>query len=193
MKRIKLNSIDIGILIMLVLGIAAAIFAERKLTAKDAECPITPATEADFEQSAAIGEGVFDEDLWRFETMEHQALISVGWFRDDIVAFAHSQYLMYNCGYTDDELAEFYGAENMEVMLGGYDTWEQTASCKAGDIELREYNLTLDGGDYISRFWIEPLSDTRVRDMRLDFPADQGDEMDEYAQKLYPQLASCEG
>jgi hypothetical protein len=190
MKRVKLSNLDIGILIMLVVGIAAAIFVERQMSARE-ECPITPATEQDFAEAIAIGDGIFEPELWRLESGEHPALISVGWFRDDMVAFAHSQVVLYNCGYTNEEFEAFYNDDGMDVMLGGYDTWEETSRCAAEDLELREYDLTLDGEEYISRFWIEPLSDTRVRDMRLDFPVDQGDEMDKYAERLYPQLITC--
>jgi hypothetical protein len=193
MKRIKLSGLDIGILIMIVVGIAGAIIAERQLSAQEQECEITAPTEQDFAEATGDGDGngIFDPELWRLEYMEHEGLISVNWSREDEAAFAHSQYLLYNCGYNDDELDTFYGDENIDVMLGGYDTWEETARCSEEDVELREYTLMLDGDEYISRLWIEPISDTRVRDMRLDFPVDEGNEMDEYARRLYPQLVTC--
>jgi hypothetical protein len=155
------------------------------------ECPITPATETDFKEAAAIGEDVFEPESWEFEILEHPALISVGWFNYDNKAFGHAQYLMYNCGYTRNELDDFYGEENMAFMLGGYDSYRLTAACQYGDITLRQYDLVLGDLDYISRFWYQPLNATRARDMRLDFVSTDRDQMDIYAARLYPDIPSC--
>jgi hypothetical protein len=155
------------------------------------QCPILPATEADFDQAVAIGEGVFEPERWELKTLEHQALISVGWFEHDIEALAHVQLLLYNCGYTQAEVDNFYGEANMNVMLGGYLSHTLTAQCTHDGLTLREYDVDYDGQPYKVRFWIEPLNETRVRDVHLGFFPEDIAEMEEYARRLYPDLPSC--
>ena len=155
------------------------------------KCEAKPATPLDFQQATSIGSGIFEPERWRLETGEHPGLISVGWFEDEHEGLAHAQLLLYDCGYTSADLENFYGEQGMNIMLGGYNAHTQTAQCTDGELTLREYDVDYDGRPYRVRFWFEPVSDTRVRDMHLGFlPEDQA-LMDDYAARLYPQLPSC--
>jgi hypothetical protein len=157
------------------------------------ECQIIPATRQDFAQAIAIGANVFEPEIWRLETGEHPSLISVGWFDDEHEAIAHSQYLLYNCGYTQTDIDTFYGDENMKIMLGGYNSWQQTAICQHDDITLREFTMDYDGTPFAMRFWIQPVNDKRVRDINLAFAVKDADLMDQYAARLFPDFTSCAG
>jgi hypothetical protein len=134
---------------------------------------------------------VFEPGRWELQYGEHPALISVGWFEHDTEAIAHSQYLLYNCGYTQAEVDDFYDDANMDVMLGGYDSWTETARCEADGLTLREYEVRYTGKPYAVRFWIQPVNDTRVRDIHLGYWPEDTAEMDEYARRLFPALVSC--
>jgi hypothetical protein len=155
------------------------------------KCEASPATPLDFQQATSIGSGIFEPERWRLETGEHPGLISVGWFEDEHEGLAHAQLLLYDCGYTSADLERFYGDEGMNIMLGGYNAHTQTAQCTDGELTLREYDVDYDGRPYRVRFWFEPVSDTRVRDMHLGFLPEDEALMDDYAARLYPQLPSC--
>lgn len=155
------------------------------------ECPITPASEQDLQEALRPGVRVFEADGWIVETGEQQAMVSVLWTSTESEALAHSQLLLYNCGYTDAQINQFYGNDGLAVMYGGYESWQQTASCEAGGITLREFDLVLDGKPFKSRMWVEPVSETRVRDLRIDFPADDIAGLDDYSARLYPELITC--
>lgn len=187
MSRGRIQVLRISLVILGVFIVATSILRQNRVR----ECPVTPATDADFAQATSIGDGVFEPERWELQTGEHPGLISVGWFENDIEALAHGQLLLYNCGYTQAEIDDFYDDENMNVMLGGYESHTQTAECTQAGLTLREYDVGYEGRTYKVRFWIEPLGDTRVRDMHLGFFPENIEEMDAYARRLYPDLPSC--
>lgn len=178
----------IGLLAGLIVGGAIII---PKIIAQQ-ECPITPATPQDFAKAVAIGEDIFEPEIWRLQTGEHPSLISVGWFDDAHEAIAHSQYLLYNCGYTQADIDTFYGDENMKIMLGGYNSWQQTAVCQQDDITLREFTMDYVGTPFAMRFWVQPVNDKRVQDINLAFAVKDADLMEKYAARLFPDFISCD-
>ncbi|MFN8371752.1 MAG: hypothetical protein U0694_02600 [Anaerolineae bacterium] len=162
------------------------------LSLQNSDCALTPATDQDFADAVAIGDGVFDSNLWTVETDEHSALISVAWFNYENEAIARSQYLLYNCGYTQADLDRFYGDEGFSLMLEGYDSWTQTAICEKDEITLREFTVTYSAREFLMRFWVTPVSATRVRDIHLAFPSEDRAMLEEYAARLFPDFTSCE-
>lgn len=180
--------------IVLAVGLAVtalAIILVRVASSPSTECPITPATEQDFAEAIQIGDGIFEPEIWDLKSGEHPALISVGWFDNASEGIAHSQYLLYNCGYTQAEVDEFYNDAGMDVMLGGYKAHQLTDECERDGVTLREYDLDYDGKPFIMRFWIQAVNEKRVRDIHLAFSADDQPMMDDYAARLFPNLASC--
>src|SRR5262245_26225316 len=104
------RAILIGVPILVVLGVGAWLIP-KLMTPPAADCPITPATEQDFKEAQRPGVRVFEVDGWRVESGEQQALVSVLWTPPEGEALAHSQLLLYNCGYTDTDLERFYGVD----------------------------------------------------------------------------------
>ncbi|MBZ0282944.1 MAG: hypothetical protein K8L97_19545 [Anaerolineae bacterium] len=173
------------------LGLVAIVSVLIRFFNPPEECPVTSATEQDFAEAIAIGEGVFEPEIWELKYGEHPSLISVGWFDYVSEGIAHSQYVLYNCGYTQTVVDNFYGDAGMDVMLGGYNTHTLTAQCEQDGVMLREYALDYAGKPFMMRFWIQPVNATRVRDIHLAFSVDDDAMMEDYAARLFPNFASC--
>jgi hypothetical protein len=182
-RRRLIISLIIG---LLVVGVAVT---ARSLT--PADCPIIPATQQDFDEAIIIGNGIFEPEIWELKSGEHPALISVGWFSRSSDAFSHSQYLLYNCGYTQADLDRFYSDGNWNIMLDGYEAWTRNDTCKKDGIILHEFSMTYVGKPMIMRFWIFPVNEKRVRDIQLTFSANDPELMEKYAARLFPNFTSC--
>jgi hypothetical protein len=189
-RLLRRYPIAIGVVALVIVSLAAIAFLP-KLTST-AVCPITPATSQDLAEARKIGEGIFDPQTWQFQDGEGSNIISLLWLHNSNGALAHSQYLFYNCGYTQADLDRFYGEAGLKVMLGGYNSWTQTAICQKDGLTLREFDIDYEGKPYEARLWVQTVNDKRVRDMRLDFPKINHDLLEQCAAKLFPNFTSCE-
>lgn len=167
-----------------------ALFTVPRLFAPSA-CPTAEATAADIAQTVAYGSEIFLPPRWELRTGTHPGLVSVGWFDSTSDGIAHMQLLLYDCGYSQADIDSFYGTDGFNVMLGGYESHTETAVCTADTLTLHEFDVVYDAQPYRVRFWVQPLSPTRVRDVHLGFAAADTAQMDEYAAKLFPSLPSC--
>jgi hypothetical protein len=56
---------------------------------------------------------------------------------------------------------------------------------------LHEINVIYTGQDYRTRFWLQPVSDTRLVALQLTFPVTRLSDLDIYAARLFPELSAC--
>jgi hypothetical protein len=153
---------------------------------------VDPAPQKDnIEKALAIGAGVFAPERWEEEITEYPYIVAVTWIDNQSLSLAYTQLLIYDCGYSWEDLEAFYGEDGIAVILGNYESYTQTAECERDGLMLREYDVDSDGRPYKIRYWIQPLNETRVRDMHLSVSEDDPDLLDEYAKLLYPQLPTC--
>jgi hypothetical protein len=109
---------------------------------------------------------------------------------DSVLALAEN--LIFTCGYGQNELNNLFGGDNLNSLFSDYNTLVVSNFCeRPNDIALYELDLTLDGVDYVSRFWVKQDSDTRLLTMRLVFLKVDSAKLDEYSKKVFPEYSSC--
>ena len=64
--------------------------------------------------------------------------------------------------------------------------------CQANDVYLYQLSLEFDDELYVARVWQYYVDDRLIRGVRLVFPADRADELESYAQILFPDFYTCE-
>jgi hypothetical protein len=153
-------------------------------------CPAPP-IQQDIDAALNFANGIFEPERWKLTQDQAPFIIHLLWLQQDGGGVAHQEYLLYDCGYTPDDLDNYFSEDNFNVILSGYEDWQSTTRCEADGITLYEFDLIYEGGDYLMRYWIKPLSDTRVLDLSLAFPAADVNLMNAYAVRLFPQLSSC--
>ncbi|MFZ5822354.1 MAG: hypothetical protein ACOYYJ_20890 [Chloroflexota bacterium] len=155
------------------------------------ECgPIEPAEE-DVRFVLAIGEDLFDQPEWvRSYTVEPYK-VSLTRRNDTQSAIAYAEYLMYNCGYGQAELDEYFSEASFAIVFGNYESHVRTNFCEEGSLALYQYDLVDEGTPYAARYWAKQQSDTRLLVVMLVFPRENPSLMDTYATRLFPDLAAC--
>ena len=179
MRRRWLFAAAALILVAIIAVVGSASYLNRPQT-----CSTSILVEQDIRAALAYG-GAFEPSTWKEDHANHEQAVSARWFDD--TGLAHVDYLRYNCGLTSADLDQY----RFDISLGGYEHWERTAQCEAEGVRLHEFNVLYAGQDYRTRFWLQPVSDTRLVALQLTFPATRQSDMNLYAARLFPGLSSC--
>ena len=99
---------------------------------------------------------------------------------------------MWPCGVTETELDGYYSDKTLDVLVSAWEESELTGRCIIDGVRIADFELSRDDGDYIARFWIQQVSDTRVLEGYLTLPAADAALMSDYAELLYPDTPACE-
>ena len=136
--------------------------------------------------------GVFEADRWRSSSTVLPFRIDVIWEAPDLDSLAYLEYLLFNCGYTEEDLDEYFSDENFEqLMFIDYEDPQKIAQCRAGDVRLYEYQAGFSGKPYLLSQWAKPDDDTRVANFLMVFPLEDAPLMRSYAAKIFPELVTC--
>ncbi len=159
----------------------------------DCEMDFNP-TEADLDYVLSFPGRTFATGDWERSFSVNPSRATATWLSDELAAVAYIDYLIYGCGYTSDDLAEYYSEESFRsIIFAGYSALEPVAKCNVpeGDLTLHQFTGRSDDTDYSIDFWTLLRGDTRILDMTLALPADSSDQLDAYAATLFPRLPSC--
>lgn len=155
------------------------------------ECgPIEPAEE-DIRFALSIGEDLFNKPEWVKSYTVEPYKVSLTRRNDTQSAIAYAEYLMYNCGYGQAELDEYFSEAGFAIIFGNYESHARTNFCEEGSLALYQYDLVDEGTSYAARYWAKQQSDTRLLVVMLVFPRENPSLMDTYATRLFPDLAAC--
>jgi hypothetical protein len=155
------------------------------------ECgPIEPSAE-DVEFALSYSKAAFDPQVWVQSYTVEPYKISLTRRNDSESAIAYLEYLMFNCGYGQAELDDYFGEEGFNIIFGDYESHGLADFCEEEGLTLYEYDLTEDGAEYSARYWVRQHSDTRLLVTMLVFPSTSPSAMDSYAQKISPELTRC--
>lgn len=158
--------------------------------AQETPCP-APFEVADAVTALTFAEGVFAPDMWDQSFRGDAVRVAVQWDNRETSAVAYLDYLIFACGYDDDEFAEYFNEDYWDITLSTYETWERGEQCEQDGVILHEFKLTTDEQPYRMRYWIAPLNDTRILTMQLTFPSNATNSIDAYAAQLFPALPAC--
>jgi hypothetical protein len=155
-----------------------------------------------------MGADVFEPDLWLASGSETITNTTVSWqstFESGFSALSFANYLHFDTGYTLDGLDTFFNDDWFEQTFISWEEVEKTNVCFDDDLTLHEFTLAYrDAEDrltyYALRYWVEPISETRVMAWHIAFATTYADgtpntegqtQLDEYSARLYPELPGC--
>lgn len=159
--------------------------------------PAAPATGAPSAQreiyiALGFGDAVFEPVEWQASASERDDRATATWVSTTYGALGHAEYLHFTGGYEPENLTAFFDDEWFAVSFKDYDDWQRNARCSFEGVTLVEFQLNMDGRDYVMRYWIQPVTPTRVLTMHLVFPVSQAALLDEYSQRYAPLAWTCD-
>ena len=99
---------------------------------------------------------------------------------------------MWPCGVNEADLDAYYSDKTLDVLVSSWEERELNGRCIVNGVRIADFNLSREDGDYIARFWIEQVSETRVLEGHLTLPVADAALMSDYAEMLYPDTPACE-
>jgi hypothetical protein len=99
---------------------------------------------------------------------------------------------MWPCGVTEADLDGYYSDKTLDVLVSSWEEHELTGRCIVDGVRIADFELSREDGDYIARFWIQQVGETRVLEGHLTLPVADVALMSDYAELLYPNTPACE-
>ena len=148
----------------------------------------------DFVQmGGVVDSSIFAPSLWTTQSDVGDQRTTTTWSSSSLNAVAYLEYLHFDCGATQEQIDDYFSPSTFQTIFSNYSSYKQTASCQRNGLRLFEFDTTLNDTDYLTRFWVEQVTPTRVADLTLTFPANQQAKAAEYAGRLFPELPTCQG
>lgn len=139
-------------------------------------------------------EGIFEPELWRVAGMEELPTTTFTYWRlreqEDVIVFF--LYIHYDMGVTEEGINEYFSEEGFDVLLANYIPYTRSAECRVGDLRLYEFTSSSDNVKRLLRYWVDPVSDTRVMGVNAIAPTTHLRLLNDYSARLFPELPSCE-
>lgn len=155
------------------------------------ECgPIQP-SENDIRFALSFARNVLEPTQWiRSYTVEPYK-VSVTRKNDNEGAVAYTEYLLFNCGYSQADLDSYFSDENFNIVFGNYESHTLQKFCEVKGLALYEYSTVSAGTDFLARYWVKQESNKRLLVFMLVFPQSNQKGLDDYAKKIFPDLTTC--
>lgn len=141
----------------------------------------------------ALGDPVFSPERWMASAAETGTRTTATWTAASLGALAFAELLHFDGGYDERGLLEYFDGAWFDVTLKDYDAWERTGRCAFDGVTLNEFSLVLGGQDYRMRYWVQPITPTRVLAFHLVFPAARRQQLELYSQRYAPLAYTCAG
>ena len=154
-------------------------------------CP--PPETSDFDLITGFAADYFDSNDWNLTATKDAGRTRFTWVSNSMGSIAMIELVHFACGYTDADVEAYYTDSTWDVIFSGYESWEETATCRLDDGYLYEFDLEFGGYSYKARYWIDPVSEQQLGNVMLVFLEPNKVALDEYAALLYPEFSSCEG
>lgn len=139
----------------------------------------------------AVGDDVFEPDIWFASATETVGMTTAQWNAPSISALSYLIYRHFDEGIKPEDVASYFDNAWFEAAFANYESWKKVGVCYDGDLTLNKFNLKLYDTDFAMRYWVEPVSDTRVKAIFIVFPSADVAGLDDYAARLYPDLPDC--
>jgi hypothetical protein len=172
------------LLVLFILLMSAAASAQTKT-------PDAPAPAREIYLVLGLGDPVFEAESWLASAAERADRTTATWVSSEYGALGYAEYLHFNGGYEADNLVSFFDDEWFAVAFKDYDAWERTARCSFDTTLLHEFTLQMGDQAYGMRYWIQPVTPTRVLALHMVFPAGRTDLLDSYSQRFAPLAWQC--
>ena len=188
-----LLGIGIGVLLSLLCLaiIAGSIWISN--TDMTADCKKRGSSLSDILRVQMFAPGVFERPAWSESFSSSPGRITKTWLSSDLNAVNYLEYLVYNCGYSQSDMDAYYSDENFKTTIfQNYQDVKKTAECSKNDLQHFEFTANYKDTKYLLDYWVKKDSDSRILGLMMAFPSTQADALKKYAQRVYPELATCE-
>jgi hypothetical protein len=155
------------------------------------ECGPYEPTEADVKKMLDFGAGAFTSKDWVKNYSVDPYKITLMRRNEVVQAVAYSEYLIYTCGYGQEELADYFSDEGFNIIFTDYESHELTNFCEQKSLALYEYDLVDEGNTFHARYWVKQDTDTRLLVFMLVFPQSNPMALNEYSKQVFPGLVTC--
>ncbi|HLV34024.1 MAG TPA: hypothetical protein VKY59_02870 [Spirillospora sp.] len=189
---------NLAIIVLLIAAFGAAVMAQ------DAD----ESVEREIITVLKMGDEVFEPEMWLAsagETTSYTTATFQPRREAGFSAVSFINYLHFDTGYTLDGLDDFFNDTWFEQAFAGWEELRKTNVCFNGDVTLHEFTLAYresNGGlaRYVMRYWVDPISETRVRAWHIAFATTFADGttdargrelLDEYSARMYPDFPAC--
>lgn len=170
----------------------ALLLAAAPLAAQTAT-PIPAPVPREIYTALGFGDTVFEPAQWFASATERDDRTTATWTSSRYGALGHAEYLHFDGGYEPTNLGAIFNDEWFGVSFKDYDHWQRTARCTLGNVTLHEFQLEMDGQQYVMRYWIQPITPTRILTMHMVFPTTRANLLDRYSQLYAPLDWQCPG
>ena len=153
----------------------------------------TPAPLREIYTVLQFGDPVFEPGLWMAHAAEEADRTTATWRADGYGALAHAEYLHFGDGYNPDNLGAFFDDGWFGVSFKDYDSWEQVRRCRIAGMTVHEFALAMGDQAYQMRYWIQPITPTRILTLQMVFPAGRERLLEEYSRLFAPLAYRCPG
>jgi hypothetical protein len=137
------------------------------------------------------GDAIFPADVWLASAAEETDKTTATWRANDLGAVAYASYLHFDEGITSDTVKKFFTDDWFKSSFTNYQGFRQMTECEVNDYTVHEFSMLVNDHKYMMRYWIKPVSDTRILNFFIVFPTADQDKLDEYAAKLFPDVVAC--
>ena len=191
MQNSKNKIVIIGLIVstlVIVVGILLGALVFNSPTA----CGTGDSNYMDLLRSRNFASGVFETSQWTnsYEVLPYR--VNVFWDAPELSALASFEYLIFNCGYTDADLDDYFSdVKFYEIIFADYQNLQKMGACNADDLRLYEFHAQFDSTDYLLAQWVKPDGDKRVISFIMVFPVESANMMRAYAEKIFPELPAC--
>jgi hypothetical protein len=139
----------------------------------------------------AFGDPLFAPGAWQASAVEQEDRTTATWRSAEYGALGYVELLHFNGGYSTDELRAWFDDSWFAVTFKTYDRWEQTAACQYDEVLVHEFTLYIDGAPFLMRYWVMPITPTRVLAFHLVFPREHRGVLADYSLRFAPTAFAC--
>lgn len=155
------------------------------------DCGLIEPTDADVQKILSFGKEAFTSNDWHKTYTVEPYKITLARSNDVEQAIAYSEYLIFTCGYGQTEMDNYFNDEGFNVIFADYESHTLSNFCEQKSLALYEYDLVDTSLPFKARYWVKQDTDTRVLVYMLVFPQASSTPLNEYSQKIFPDLPVC--
>ncbi|MBI5297771.1 MAG: hypothetical protein HY869_20020 [Chloroflexi bacterium] len=155
------------------------------------ECGLYEPSAADVEKTLTFGLDAFNANDWVKSYSVEPYKITLTRRNDTAQAIAYSEYLIFTCGYTQEDMNNYFNDEGFSIIFADYESYALGNFCEKSGVSLYEYDLVDEGTPFKARYWVKQDTDTRILVYMLVFPEATPGVLDEFSKKIFPSLAAC--
>ena len=154
--------------------------------------PVHASQEPEAVTALAFADGVFEPEIWRVvSAAEHDLRTKVHWEAAQYGAIAFLDYLHFDEGLQGSAIKAYFNRAWFDGTFSDYEQYWRSGQCEFDDVRLFNFSLRYTGTKYVMRYWVIPVSETRIAAFFLLFPAQHSLLLERYARRFAPLAAQC--